>query len=125
MQERIKTLERELEEKSTQIRELTGSLQNANTVNTQLVQKNEQLIASNQRLLMTKSEFIDKDTVSKTIQQYYDQDRTGGQHREDIIKLLESMLGIEPPPQVEQKAAQTDALSLANQFIEFLDDEAQ
>ncbi|KAK1938737.1 hypothetical protein X943_003950 [Babesia divergens] len=123
--ERIKTLERELEEKSTQIRELTGSLQNANTVNTQLVQKNEQLIASNQRLLMTKSEFIDKDTVSKTIQQYYDQDRTGGQHREDILKLLESMLGIEPPPQVEQKPAQTDALSLANQFIEFLDDEAQ
>ncbi|GIX62328.1 proteasome-activating nucleotidase, putative [Babesia caballi] len=125
LKEQNAQLEAQLAEQRKEIKYLTDSLLNANTVKTQLIQKNEQLIASNQRLLMTKSEFIDKDTVSKMIQQYYEQDRTGGQRREDIIKLLESMLGIEPPAQLQEKPARPDVRTLANQFIDFLEERAQ
>ncbi|KAK1441699.1 hypothetical protein BgAZ_500310 [Babesia gibsoni] len=125
LRERIQGLEEELQARNNDVRDLTDSLHNANAVKTQLVQKNEQLIASNQRLLMTKSESIDKDTVNKMIQQYYEHDRLGSQRRDDIIKLLESMLGIVPPTRAQDQLAQTDARTLANQFIDFLEDEPQ
>ncbi|ORM42061.1 uncharacterized protein BXIN_0933 [Babesia sp. Xinjiang] len=123
LQDRIASLEDQLVDKRKEIKHLTESLLTANTVKTQLVQKNEELIASNQRLLMRKSEFIDKDTVGKMIQQYYEQDRLGGQRRDDIIKLLESMLGIEPPSQSQKAATQKDVRSLASEFIDFLEEQ--
>ncbi|GFE52624.1 golgin subfamily A member 4 isoform X6, putative [Babesia ovis] len=122
LQDRIASLEDQLVEKRKEIKYLTDSLLTANTVKTQLVQKNEELIASNQRLLMRKSEFIDKDTVVKMIEQYYAQDRTGGQRREDIIKLLESMLGIEPPAPSSKPGTTKDVRTLANEFIDFLEE---
>ncbi|GBE62643.1 proteasome-activating nucleotidase, putative [Babesia ovata] len=123
LQERIEQLEGQLAEKRDEVKQLTDSLLSANAVNTQLVQKNEQLIATNQRLLMTKSDFLDKDTANKMIQQYYEQERAGNHRREDIIRILESMLGIEPPAATSQIPPVADARTLANQFIEFLDEE--
>ncbi|CDR96135.1 hypothetical protein, conserved [Babesia bigemina] len=123
LQERIAQLEEQLAEKRDEVKQLTDSLLNANTVNTQLVQKNEQLIATNQRLLMTKSDFLDKDTVNNMIQQYYEQERAGNHRREDIIRILESMLGIEPPAATNQIPQVANARTLASQFIEFLDEE--
>lgn len=125
LNERVKALEEELRAKEKEVLHLTESLNSANSVKTQLVQKNEELIASNQRLLMTKSEFIDKDAVRKMIQQYYNQDRSGSSRRDDIIKLLESMLGIEPPAQDAEHSTETNARTLANQFIDFLEEKTE
>ncbi|EDO05174.1 hypothetical protein BBOV_I000800 [Babesia bovis T2Bo] len=123
LQETLGSLEEQLEEKRREIKRLTESLLTANTVKTQLVQKNEELIASNQRLLMKKSEFIDKDTVGKMIEQYYAHDRAGSHRKDDIIKLLESMLGIEPPSELANPVVLKGARSLANEFIDFLEEQ--
>nr|PVC50297.1 hypothetical protein MACL_00002340 [Theileria orientalis] len=125
LNERISLLERQLADKNNQIEELHRSVESSNRVQLQIMKKNEELIASNQKLLMDKSNFIDKDTAKNLIKQYYEEEKRGGERKEDIVQLLERMLDINKKAKASEELKSEHRRSLLSEFMNFVNENVE
>lgn len=120
----IDNLHSKLSNKEHEIEELNNTLQTANRIQFQMMQKNEELVAQNQKLIMDKENFIDKDMAKELIKQYHDHERNGGQ-KKDIVDLLKRMLSIDDKSESLEDTKDDNKRSLLNEFIDFLNDNSQ
>ncbi|UKK00030.2 hypothetical protein MACK_000096 [Theileria orientalis] len=125
LNERISLLERQLVDKNSQIEELNRSVESANRVQLQIMKKNEELIASNQKLLMDKNNFIDKDAAKQLIKQYYEEERRGGERKGDIVQLLERMLDINKKSKTSEELKSEHRRSLLSEFMNFVNENVE
>lgn len=121
---KLDNLSSELSKKEREIEELRDTLQAANRIQFQMMQKNEQLITQNQKLIMDKENFIDKDMAKELIKQYHDHEHDGGQ-KKDIVDLLKRMLDVDEKSDVSEDVKDDKKRSLLSEFIEFLNDNSR
>ncbi|KAF5153335.1 hypothetical protein TpMuguga_01g02605 [Theileria parva strain Muguga] len=125
LKNRISKLEQELVNKDKEIEDLNKSLESSNRIHLQVIKKNEELVSTNQKLMMDKSNFIDKDTAKQIIKQYYDEESRGGERKEDIVQLLERMLDINMKSKKSEASQHENRRSLLNEFMEFVNENVE
>ncbi|XP_954653.1 uncharacterized protein TA19840 [Theileria annulata] len=125
LKNQISKLEKELDNKNREIEDLNKSLESSNRIHLQVIKKNEELVSTNQKLMMDKSNFIDKDTAKQIIKQYYDEESRGGERKEDIVQLLERMLDINMKSKRIESSQTENRRSLLNEFMEFVNENVE
>ncbi|KAK2197044.1 hypothetical protein BdWA1_000039 [Babesia duncani] len=116
---KIVALEEELKKRDEQIEQLKHQLFTVNDSRIVMIKELQELKHATAKMQMEQQGLVSKITIANFIEEYYKLE--SGTKREDIIKLLENLIGIDMEPKTREQQHQGN--SLVQQFIKFINED--